>query len=320
MPAPTGILHDHGMEMLTTRQLYAQGLTFRDIERLTASGDLIRHRRGCYSRGSASPEDVHLALARLHDQPWALETAALAHGLPLLSPIPSQVQLVEPGCGRSISRPGRFLHSAPLPAQDLCIVDGAPVTTLARTVVDITRLRGLSAGLVPWEAARWRAREEGTLLAFDALAREVVDRLRRRKGIARARSGLEVASCLSQSPMETLSLHMIRGLGLPLPEQQFAVHDDGGSLIGIADFAWPDVGVLGEYDGKDKYDRLALPGESPRDVVRREKRRQERMELMGWVFARWGREELATGHLLARRLQRAFGIARQMRRLSAPAN
>ena len=47
---------------------------------------------------------------------------------------------------------------------------------------------------------------------------------------------------------------------------QFEVRDERGNLIGVVDFAWPEFGLLGEFDGKIKYGRLLKPGQDPGDV------------------------------------------------------
>ena len=49
---------------------------------------------------------------------------------------------------------------------------------------------------------------------------------------------------------------------LPEPQLQFKVYDEVGNLIGITDFAWPEFGLLGEFDGKIKYGRLLKDGET----------------------------------------------------------
>ena len=67
--------------------------------------------------------------------------------------------------------------------------------------------------------------------------------------------------------------------------------------------------MIGEYDGQEKYDRLARAGETPAMVVRREKRRQEAFENHGWVVARWGREEVRDPERLRRVILRAFNLA-----------
>jgi hypothetical protein len=64
-------------------------------------------------------------------------------------------------------------------------------------------------------------------------------------------------------------------LGMPAPVLQFEVRDANGELIGIADWAWPRHGVLGEFDGLVKYGRLLRPDEEPGDAVFREKRRED---------------------------------------------
>jgi very-short-patch-repair endonuclease len=49
------------------------------------------------------------------------------------------------------------------------------------------------------------------------------------------------------------------------------------------DFAWPELGVFLEFDGKVKYESLLKDGERASDVVIREKRREEMIcGLTGW--------------------------------------
>ena len=46
-------------------------------------------------------------------------------------------------------------------------------------------------------------------------------------------------------------------------------------MIGTCDWAWPDHGVLGEFDGKVKYGRLLKPGQDVGQVVFAEKQRED---------------------------------------------
>lgn len=309
------------MDVFTTTDLLAQGLSPRMIVRLVDQGNLVRISRGFYQWATDDDhraELVHLARAELcRGEVLALESAALVHGLPLLRAVPDLVEVIEDGDGRSWRRGLRRIRSAPLPDDQVTQVDGFRLTSPARTVVDLTRLRGLEAGLVSWEAARWQARVAGSLEVFDAGTIRAISLLERRTGITRARRALECASAWSQSPMETRSLLAINTLGLPTPVQQFKVRNEWNEMLGIADFAWPDLGVLGEYDGEGKYLELAHRDESPMDVLRREKRRQESMEADGWIFARWGKQEVARPRLLYGRITTAFSIARDRRGRSA---
>ena len=75
---------------------------------------------------------------------------------------------------------------------------------------------------------------------------------------------------------------------LPEPVLQFEVYDENGNLIGVTDFAWPDYGLLGEFDGKIKYGRLLKDGETTSDVVVREKEREDRIrEITRWMMIRY---------------------------------
>ena len=79
----------------------------------------------------------------------------------------------------------------------------------------------------------------------------------------------------SQSVGESLESYLFWRMHLPRPELQYRVYDRHGELIGITDFAWPEHGVYGEFDGKVKYGRLLKPGQDPGDVVFAEKRRED---------------------------------------------
>ncbi len=91
----------------------------------------------------------------------------------------------------------------------------------------------------------------------------------------------------SNSAGESLARHMMWQHSLPEPVLQYEVRDRFGTMIGRTDFAWPEYGVLGEFDGAAKYGELLRPGEDPRDAVVREKRREDRLrEATGWLMTR----------------------------------
>jgi Transcriptional regulator, AbiEi antitoxin len=74
---------------------------------------------------------------------------------------------------------------------------------------------------------------------------------------------------------------------LPCPVPQHEVRDGDGRLIARLDFAWPELGVWVEVDGKVKYDELRRAGETPVDVLMREKRREEAVRaITGWECIR----------------------------------
>jgi hypothetical protein len=79
---------------------------------------------------------------------------------------------------------------------------------------------------------------------------------------------------------------------------------DGAGLIGVTDFGWPQLGVFGEFDGAVKYgDRRAYQRNvDAREVLLREKRREDRIRRVARGFARWdwkiARDRAALGRLL----------------------
>jgi hypothetical protein len=90
----------------------------------------------------------------------------------------------------------------------------------------------------------------------------------------------------SGSVGESRSKYFFYANGFPAPELQFPVYD-GRTLVGTTDFAWPALGLLGEFDGRVKYGRLLRPGEDPGDAVFREKRREDLLRrLTGWRVVR----------------------------------
>jgi hypothetical protein len=83
---------------------------------------------------------------------------------------------------------------------------------------------------------------------------------------------------------------------------------DGAGLIGYVDFWWPEVGVIGEFDGLKKYrEAELLARRSPGEVVVAEKIREDRLRATPThpVVVRWIWAELQTPGALANRLTQA---------------
>ena len=114
----------------------------------------------------------------------------------------------------------------------------------------------------------------------------------------------------AQSIGESLARNVMRVQHLPEPELQFKVYDDHGNLIGITDFAWPDLRLLGEFDGKIKYGRLLKEGEEPGDAVFREKEREDLLrEITGFMMIRYIWANLFDPRTMAARTRRKMRMA-----------
>ncbi len=103
------------------------------------------------------------------------------------------------------------------------------------------------------------------------------------------------------SPGESRSRVAMARLGLPPPVLQWEVRR-GGVLLGEVDFAWPELGKVGEFDGFVKYGRLLRPGQVPADVVFAEKVREDAIRAEDLGMTRWIWSEIDDFTAVAKRL------------------
>jgi hypothetical protein len=269
-------------------------------------GRLVRLRRGIYRVAGHDPtdrnqlaRDEHVAqtISVLLRNPRAVAShasAALLWGLPILT-IPAR-PCVTLAPGRSGSLTGAHLYRAVLPEHDLAACEHDPrvrLTTVGRTVADVARADGVAAGLVVGDAALYRelTDERGLAAAVHSCARW--------PGARSAAAMLPLLDSGSESPLETRSRFCLHEQGVEAPELQTVIHDAAGHVLARVDFYWHEFGVVGEADGRDKYDAGFAR-------VAEEKRRQERLEETGLVVVRWGSKDLAEPAALVARLRSAF--------------
>lgn len=199
-------------------------------------------------------------------------------------------------------RDGYVLRPVHLPEHHRCERHGVPITSVERTVIDVARatpsLR--SAVVVADSALRLR------LTTLDRL-REMIAESSGRPGIRRAAEAVGLADPRSESVLESISRVAMHLHGLPAPRTQVVVGQAGARV----DFLWEDFGVIGEADGIGKY--VSDGRRTTEDIVRAEKRREERLFDLGFEVVRWGWREAMEGSELARRLRAAFerGAERQ---------
>lgn len=291
---------------LWSRQLLRdEGWTDSTLGSAVTAGRLARVRRGTYSRPGelkASAAHRRLIAATLPELlPGSVvshASAAVLHGLPMREVWLDRVHVTRPGTAHGHARVHGItrLSRAPLASDDITEVDGVPVTSLARTAVDLARTKDHTWGVIECDAALHRG------ATHDAL-QGCIEAGRRWSGNARARSCVDFADGLSESPLESLSRVQLHRFGLPRPVLQFEVRD-GGMLLARCDFAWPEYGVVGECDGKIKYGGLGDKGLSAADAVMAEKRREWSLREVGWWLVRWGWAEASDGFALDQRVRR----------------
>jgi very-short-patch-repair endonuclease len=118
---------------------------------------------------------------------------------------------------------------------------------------------------------------------------------------------LRLCTHLCESVGESRFLFLCWVMGLPRPICQYKVRDHHGNVVAVVDFAWPELGLFVEFDGKIKYTRLLKEGQRAEDVVVAEKIREDMIrELTGWRCIRIVWADLYQREATALRIRRGF--------------
>ncbi len=161
-------LADAQLGYFSTSQAEELGVDRRYLSHHVRSGNLERVDRGVYrllNYPSHPFEDVMTAVLWVGDGAAASHDTALAiYGL--ADAMPAVIHLTVPRRFRG-SRPGVLIHRAPLPAGDVTVHEGIPVTTPIRTILDVVSDPAVAA------AAAEEAIERGLIRASQL--RQVVE-------------------------------------------------------------------------------------------------------------------------------------------------
>jgi predicted transcriptional regulator of viral defense system len=315
----------HGLLVGSASDWDAAGVPRNSLEALVAAGKLTKVRRGAYATRAildlaAGEPGLAYAIkaaavraAGKHDNSVVShESAALMHGLDLLGDPPGtspglQVSLVVPPGTRT----GRHkaadvsVHVAEVPAkhrEDLFF--GVPVTTAARTAVDIARTSPFMQGVVAADSAL-RARV-ATTRAID----RVLTDCRRWPGMQQARKVAAFATNLSESVLESCARVVFYEHGLPPPVLQLSIRGGTGTVLARADFSWPEYGTIADAEGMAKFD-----GAEGKKAMAKHLKRDSLLQELGWenVHFTWadlfGEPDRVVG-----RLRASFARGRQLGR------
>ena len=306
-------------EPVTRKDALAAGFT--DSE-LSGSG-WHRLRRGVYLpagpyAGNLNALQRHLlqasatASASSDDAVISHVTAAVAHGLPIWAIPLERVHLSRSRQSGARSGPRLVVHAAPFVAADIVSVAGLQVTSVARTVVDLARTIPFEQAVVVGDAALQLGKTTVSELA------DQLEQATRRPGAAGARRVLQFLDGRAESPGESRSRVALSRWGTPPnPELQPSVFDEKGRFLARVDFLFPELGVIGEFDGEGKYRREELRGtRTADDVVIAEKIREDALRALGWIVVRWTWPELG-GRRWLDRLATAGEIGRRSGRIGS---
>lgn len=239
------------------------------------------------------------------DHVYSHASAAALWRLPWVGPWPTNahVTVAKASGGRSKQMFARHTTGEPLCRVE---IDGIPVTSLAKTSVDISRTQSFGRAVAVVDAVLRRARHPRSDLPADVVCRDdllrELDEIPRNKGVVKAIHVIKFADGRADRPGESMSrvnIHLAR-----LPEPQLQVPLAGASgRVWTVDFFWSGCGLIGEFDGLAKYtDEEFLRGRSPTEAVIDEKRREDDLRAAGYGVSRWGWRIAMSSNLLREHL------------------
>jgi hypothetical protein len=240
--------------IVTAAELAKAGLTKAEIRVMVRREVLTPVRLGVYARaGVANPRLLAIAAAVVQVGHCAAshQDAAVVHGLDLLKRPPQNlISVSRPRRGidgQRVGRPVVRIHSALMPTGHVIIRSRIPVTSVARTVIDVARVTPFRDGVVTADSALHQKKTTKDEL------RAVIAVMTRWPGIGRARDVVDFADGRAESAFESISRVAFRDAGLPPPKLQQWIDDGHGRLIGRVDFLWPEYKTIAEADGAAKY-------------------------------------------------------------------
>lgn len=305
----------------TTRQtLLSSGMSAQMIRTALAAGRLIRVRSGVFLDATLWPEDPREQhLLRAEAEVERFPAAVLSHesaGASWKLPAPGFTDWHEhppsvtvPTAKKARSRVGLAIHRVgSLPEAQVTRDDGGrPVTSLARTAVDLAAGRPLPEALVVLDAAARQLcramvaqprRSDYANPRRIAAARELLDQASTTRRPAGLAAMIALADPRRESPAESLSAGHFHVAGLPTPLFQEPIESPEGNLY--PDCYWPDANLVGECDGAVKY--------ADQEGYVREQERERLLREMGYRIERWlAKEIMLTPALVVARVARALG-------------
>jgi hypothetical protein len=271
----TAALADRQWGVVTRAQLRALGLSAGSVDRRVRARRLLPLHRGVYALGHRRlrREAHRLAAVLACGEGAVLSHAAAAAHWGLRPSAATLIDVTVPS-GRRLRRPGIRLHRhASLGAREVTRHDGVPITTPARTVLDL-------AATLPRRAVERALDQAEVIRVFDLHALSAVAAAHAGRPGAPLLAALlrehRIGSTWTRSELEEAFLALCDGASLPRPTVN-------GRLHGYeADFAWADVIV--EVDG------FAFHG--TRRAFERDRRRDARLAAAGVRTLRFTAEQL----------------------------
>jgi very-short-patch-repair endonuclease len=229
--------------VITRVQLMALGITPRQLERVLHDGRLrALHRGVCLFGPNLLPLTREMAAVRACGPEAVLSYRSAGHVWQLLPYVPKARHMhvsVESGDPRS--HPRIVIHRASLDRNEITTQHGIPITSPARTILDLATELGdgdLEQAIAD-AFARWRLTHAKLMALIDARPGH--------RGVARVRKQLEGSPARTRSRTERRLLDGLRQAGVPEPE--------ANATLGPweVDLLWRDQRLAVEVDGYDSH-------------------------------------------------------------------
>lgn len=232
---------------MTSAQLIALGVSESGIRRRVARGWLHRIHLGVYAVGhTALSGEARWLAAVLACGDCAVLSHRSAGALWGLRPVPGgRIEVTVPGGGRPGPRSVQVHRTRCLTDEDVTERDDIPVTSAARTLIDLAEVLGPRQ--LKYAVNEAEVRE---LLDVEAVWRAAA-RVSGRRRIKRLIRLLGISAPPTRSVLERRFFELCEVAGLPRPQVNAPLH---GFMV---DFLWPDARLVVETDGSKVHNTRA---------------------------------------------------------------
>ncbi|AYG04114.1 hypothetical protein D7I44_11620 [Gryllotalpicola protaetiae] len=293
--------------LLDTRRTSTDGVGSPAVRRAANEGRLTRLRRSIYrdplvpleelapderrheGRARFLEEAIAVGLTRGGPVVFAGETAQQIHAIPALGELPGHVELLEAVGSTRRNAFGITVHTDGFRPEDIEPWGEFFVTSPARTVADLAKWQSRAKAVAALDfvlnsdraAPGQRVTKQEVEAALDA---SVAVRNRRTAESVIA-FGVDVAGSVGES----LSRVLMDEFGFPTPRLQTRhAAPPGLGRWFYTDFEWPELHLVGEFDGFVKFsNERFLNGRTPAQVLFDEKRREDALRASGLRVVRW---------------------------------
>ncbi|GAA4375241.1 type IV toxin-antitoxin system AbiEi family antitoxin domain-containing protein [Nocardioides caricicola] len=297
--------------IMLRKHLLEEGYNDRAIARRVQGGDWVRIRHGAYVDSatwrSLDSADRHALVARAaaaqaRTQVVVSHTSALAFAdAPTWGIDLDVIHLTRSDGNAGRSEAGVQQHCGALIDGDVMTVDGLDVMAPTRMALEVTMVADVEASICVVSLLM----HSGATTIQEL--RERYQLMRHWPDTLRTDLVLRLSDKRFESVGECRTYYLCFRQGLPMPEPQYEVKDEHGKVIARVDFAWPELGVFLEFDGKVKYEKLLREGERASDVVLLERdREREICRVTGWRCIRIVWSDLARPAQTAAMIRRAL--------------